>query len=334
MRSVGGKETNRNVLVDGNNLIRRVYHAFIEKDQNIGPDKIGLTLLKETLYLLTSWLHDIKSPTKVILFLDGSPSRRLSLDPEYKKTAKRKPVDLGGGIALKDGSYFEDSVSLIKYVFLKLGCDVCYGPHEEADDLIASFTSQNPDSINIVISSDKDFFQLVSPRTILYRPGATPHRFYDSERVSEYFQEKFGFPLKPSQVRMFKTLTGDSSDNIPGIPRLRKSAAVRLYEIESIDELSKSGFPGLSATERSKCTDGIHRIALNWDLVGLHYDLDLAAHTEKSDADFKLAKKICNDNGIDLDTSVFRIGVNSKAPTPTVDSPVEQPSKYLQSFSW
>ena len=315
MRTIGGPETVRHILIDGNNILRRVYYAFVEaREKNGEPPivdrkgvKIGLAY--GFFSFLPSLLYDLASPTKISVFLDGKPKRRLEMDASYKDD-DRKSLDVGDPIKLLDGREFPDQVEFIKYVMGHLGCDIYFDPDEEADDLIASFVGSNPGNVHMIVSSDKDFFQLVKDRVVVYRPGAPPPRLYDAERVEEYYEKKYGFRLKPSQVRIFKSLTGDPSDNITGVPRIRKKAIFPLLcEFSSVDEIVESGMRTLSATERRNLVELKDRINLNYELVGLKFGVDLSkCLTAAHGFDFDIANQACSELGINLDTTPFRIG--------------------------
>jgi DNA polymerase I len=322
MRRIGGDETRRHVLVDGNNLLRKAQYVFIEDRLKQGLDPIinkrgaQIGLSYGTLGLLPSWLYDLSNPTKISVFFDGKPARRLRMDPEYKQTEDRKSLDTGGPVQLSDGTEFPSQVAFISMVFRKLGCDVYWHHEEEADDLIASAICMDPGAIHIIISDDKDFFQLISDRTVIYRPGVPSPRLYDSERIGEYYMKKHGCKVLPSQIRMFKSLTGDKSDNIHGVPRIRKKAAFTLCDAENVDAAITTGMVALSPTERSKLVELRDRICLNWELVALKNDIDILSCLLPANPDFEAARTMCDDMGIQLDTTPFRVGPHSIRNTP------------------
>lgn len=322
MRHIGGDETRRHVLVDGNNLLRRVQYVFIEDRLKQGQDpivgrhgeKIGMSY--GTLSLLPSWLYDLSNPTKISIFFDGTPVRRLGMDSEYKQTEDRKTLDVGDPVRLSDGTEFPNQVSFISEILRKLGCDVYWHHEEEADDLIASAIKLDPNAVHIIVSADKDFFQLVGDRTVVYRPGVPPPRLYDAERIGEYYMKKYKCRVLPSHIRMFKSLTGDTSDNIHGVPRIRKKAAFTLCEAENVDAAIATGMVELSETERSKLIEFRDRICLNWELVALKNDIDMSACLSPATPDFEAARKMCDDIGVPLDTTPFRVGPYSVQNTP------------------
>lgn len=143
-----------------------------------------------------------------IFVSDGIDSRRVrkSLYPEYK--AKRKPAD----------SSIYDGINLFKNFLLHAPANVlrCEIPHAEADDVIANLVKKRhllgiPSPIEIV-STDKDLTQLLK---------------YGSEIRT---LAKLPEGVEPKWVHLYKTLVGDASDNIPGVPGMGKSAFMKLPE--------------------------------------------------------------------------------------------------------
>ncbi len=344
MRQVGGSETVRNVLLDVNNLLYRAYFAFVDprlkaerhNEENphqripVPPAKVcrlptddgglhgmDLDLVLGSLKILTSWLYDISKPTRIIAFFDGVPARRSALFPEYKKRDKDEAkqavyIETGTGPAalLRDGTKVHGPVSLLAHLFRLVGCDVYHHPDEEADDLIASFVRAHPENINIIVSSDKDFFQLVSDRTVVYRPGPETPRIHDAERVADRMEKLYKVRVGPDRIRMFKALTGDSSDGIDGIFRLRKKVAAPLCHLGSVAEVYETGLPGFSREEKTKALALRDQIELNYKLVGFYDQLDLSAALRPEAGNFALAREIlCEDLSVtDVDLSPFRVG--------------------------
>lgn len=348
MRNVGGQEVHRNVLVDVNNLLYRAYFAFIgprlaaekhnaECDPGdrvpVPPASMARLLRHGTgefldmdvgivygcLKILASWLYDINKPTRIVAFFDGLPARRTALFPDYKKRDKddvKQVVHIEGpgtselSVNLRDGTRVFGPVSLLAYVLRLLGCDVFHHEGEEADDLIATFVRKNPDNVNIIVSSDKDFFQLVGDRTVVYRPGPDKPRIHDAERVEDRMEKLYKVRVGPSQIRMFKALTGDSSDGIPGVHGLRKKSAAPLCHLASVAEVYETGLPTFSKGERGKAIAARSQVELNYDLVGFYDDLDLAECLQPAAGDFALAGSILREDLslTDVDLLPFRVG--------------------------
>ena len=293
----------RNVLIDGNNLLHRAHAVFV-KDRT-GPDVMTSSggyptgLIYGVLSMLADWVPSISRPTRMVFFLDGVPKRRLAMDPGYKfKEESDMPGKSDTPLRLSDGYEARNELDVIVHVMKLLGADFCYHPDEEADDLIASYVRSRFDDMCVIISSDKDFYQILawSDRVVIYRPGLKTNRFFDAERAEEDMLTRFKVRVPPSNIRMFKALTGDSSDGIVGIPRLRKRVAAPLCRFESVDELYGSDFPGFSKAEREKAAALKERIRLNFELIGLNDRLDLGPILQDSEPDFKAASRILKED--------------------------------------
>ena len=322
MRHIGGAETKRHVLVDGNNLLQRAYYVCVEgriKDGRpllSGPKGYPTGIIYGFLSFLSSWLYDMQPIASVQVFFDGAPARRRALDPTYKIKRDDNKYNLRLGSAdtvkipltLRDGYEAESDIAVLSHLLSLLGCDVYHNKKEEADDLIATFCKQKAGSVRIVVSDDKDFFQLlVDPRVVTYRPGSKDHKWVDAEASAEVWGRLFKgkHPKVPcEQVRMFKTLCGDSSDGIVGVPLLRKRVAMTVCHLPTPDDVIASGMPGFSASERNKALEAQERIKLNWQLVGLVDDLDLSESLYAAAPNYQLAVDICREdllmNGLDL----------------------------------
>jgi len=295
---------NRYVLVDGNNILHRANAIFVKNkldDPLINDNGYPTGLVYGVFSMLGDWISSVDNPTSMKFFLDGTPARRRVLDPEYK--IKENPVRLETEdcpITLSNEFEARNPVHIIIHILNLLGVDIYYSSEEEADDLIASFVKAHPNDIHIIMSSDMDFYQLlVSPNVVIYRPGIKGNRFFDAERAEEHLFDKFKARIPPANVRMFKSLTGDSSDLIVGIPRLRKKVAAPLCSSKSVDEFYASKLPGFSKKEREKTLALRERIELNWELIGLVDDIDLSPLCTPSNPDFAMANKILqNDLGV------------------------------------
>lgn len=336
MRTVGGPETQRHVLVDGNNLLQRVYYVFIEgriKSGNpllSGPRGYPTGLIYGCLSFLSSWMYDLEPITSVSVFFDGSSARRRALDPTYKASREEQkrglrlsgPDAVNNPITLRDGFEASSEIQVLVHLLRLLGCDIYHDLEEEADDLIATYCKLHPDTVRVIVSDDKDFFQLLTdPRIVTFRPGAKDNRFCDAEGAEAVWGRllKGKHPKVPcSHVRMFKTLCGDHSDDIVGVPLLRKRVAVGVCHHPTVDDVLKSGLPGFSALEKEKLQSLSDRLKLNWELVGLKEDLDINKCLSRSHQDFRLASDICREDLLmdGLDLGPFRPAKDSPAPGP------------------
>lgn len=302
---------NKYVLIDGNNILHRAQAIFVknrEDDPLLSSKGYPTGLVYGVFSMLGDWIPAISGATSIKFFLDGIPARRRDLDPEYKVKENATRLETEDcPIELLNGLQAKNPVHVVIHLLKLVGIDIYHDPNEEADDLIASFVKSNPNDVHVIVSSDMDFYQLlVNHNVVIYRPGIKGNRFFDAERAEEHLRDKFKVSIPPANVRMFKSLTGDVSDLITGIPRLRKKVAAPLCAHVNVDELYASGLPGFSKKEKEKALELRERIKLNWELIGLVDDIDLEPLCVKSTPDFAVADRILKD-----DLSIFTIPIYS-----------------------
>lgn len=324
---INGQRSNTNILVDGHNILYRSHFGYVERDAplNIRSRKFNpswsIELVYGVLTLTSSFLSEIDGAHNLYIFYDGKPKRRIEKSPDYKSTRESKKVDSGLDIDV-DGITGRGEVEFLSSFFRRAGATVFRDMEEETDDLIATFISKHPNDVNIIISDDRDFFQLVGGKTVQYRPCT--RSFYDEDRIPSYMEEKYKVRVGASGIRMFKTLTGDSSDNIIGIPRIRKKLVERFCGM-NIEEFLKADHSMFSKSEQQKIKEGADRLRTNWDLVSFYDDLDLESAKRPSCTDFNLCEKALetmNIPGVDL--SPFK-RIKPQGTQPVVNKIVELP---------
>jgi DNA polymerase-1 len=329
VRSIGGPETRRHVLVDGNNLAYRSHYSFVEgrvkagKPAMFSASGFPTGMIYGFLTILASWLYDVPRITRVSVFFDGSPERRLAMDPSYKSGRSSGVLNAETLFTARDGSMLKGTIEVLTRILLHLGCDVYWSPSEEADDLIASFVSSKPGETHFIMSADKDMFQLVDDRVVVCRPGH--EGFFDAERVASHMEKLTrpssrgtGVRVLPHQIRMFKSLTGDSSDSIPGVQRIRKKSAFSLCSHPDVRSMYDSGLPSLSGSERASVLAARERVELNYALVGLDSGIDLEPLRRTGTLSVPAAIEMCQEdlNMGPLDFASFRLGRVVQPPKP------------------
>ena len=201
----------RYMLIDGLNLFFRnfsVINAVNSNGMHIG----GLGGFFRSLGALTKAIQ----PTQIVVVFDGvgSSNNRKNIIPEYKSNRNITRVtkhELFDHIDEEDESKYNQIVRIIEYL-TTLPVKVITLPSTEADDLIAYMSEklpQTPEEKVFIVSSDKDYLQLITPQVIVYRP--VEREFYTEAVVREKFN------LDPHNFLIYKTLLGDSSDALPGI---------------------------------------------------------------------------------------------------------------------
>lgn len=197
------------LLVDGSNMAYRAYYRF-GKLHNKTMGYIGTTYGLYTM-LMNAVLRF--QPDHLMVFLDSHESKnsnfRLGIYPDYKgqRDAQKKKLDF-------DTDVFNENIKLSRKVLKLSGIGVVYdtqGLGLESDDYLAAFALKCKGK-KLILSSDKDFFQLISPDISMFHTGK------DMYIKPKNIVKEVGFTA--SEHRDFLILNGDTSDNIPGIKGL------------------------------------------------------------------------------------------------------------------
>lgn len=261
------------LLIDGMSLVFQSFYAIrnLTNDAGMSTGAV-LGFVRQVKKLIAK----VKPEYIVAVFDSPGPTFRNEIYPEYKANRQSPP---------------EDFHTQLPYIFNSLkamGILQCSQSGFEADDLIGTLAKvSEPWGVRVLIAtSDKDMFQLVDERVRVLRMVKDDVRIYGSAEV----RERMGVP--PEQIIDYLALVGDSSDNIPGVPRIGpKTAASLLGQIGSLE--------GLLAN--------LDQIA-NVRQKGL-----LEEHAEQARLSYKLAKIAC-DVKIDLSLDQAKCEPDMAAP--------------------
>jgi len=149
----------------------------------------------------------------------------------------------------------------------------------EADDIIAEL-ARKAAAKNMrvtIVSSDKDILQLVDEHITVFNPYKDEGVFYDASGV------KGRFGVEPERIMDIIALTGDTADNIPGVPGIGEKTAARLIrDYGTIDKLLKNISKVEPEKIRQAISEHIQRVKLNKELVDLHESLGLKLDLKKA----------------------------------------------------
>jgi len=166
-------------------------------------------------------------PDEVYVIFDGvgSSNNRKNLIPEYKSTRNQQRItnwEIFEDHSEENDAKIDQIVRTIQYL-KTLPVKVLSIDKTEADDIIAYLSNvlSSKDTRTFIVSSDKDFIQLVDYYKVLYRP--MEKEFY----TKDFMISKYGFP--PENFIIYKLLMGDSSDNIRGIKGLGLKKLYKLF---------------------------------------------------------------------------------------------------------
>jgi DNA polymerase-1 len=242
----------RVLLVDGHHLAYRTFHALKGLTTSRGePVQAVYGFAKSLLKALKE-----DGDSVIVVFDAKAPSFRHEAYEGYKAGRAPTPED------------FPRQLALIKELVDLLGLARLEVPGYEADDVLASLAKKaEREGYEVrILTADKDLYQLLSDRIHVLHPEGyliTP----------AWLWEKYG--LRPDQWADYRALTGDESDNLPGVKGIgEKTARKLLEEWGSLERLLKN-LDRLRPAIREKILAHMDDLKLSWDLAKVRTDLPL-----------------------------------------------------------
>jgi len=256
----------RVMIIDCMNIYLRSYIV----NPSLSVNGIPIGGFKGFLETLQKLCREIR-PDKVIVAWDcgGGSRKRRTIDKNYK--GGRTPIRLNRQVRNMSLREEQDNkiwqqIRLSEYLNQLPIIQYCI-EDVEADDIIAYLVQNNRlnDHIKIIISSDKDFFQLCDDKTIVYRPT-------QKEILNKYsILEKYG--IHPNNFALARAIVGDTSDNLKGISGAGLKTISKRFSflVEETDYLIQDILDECEAVEKKLL---IHkRILENTSLIKKNYKL-------------------------------------------------------------
>ena len=242
-------------IIDGSSYLYRAYHAMpplsTSKGQPTGAIK-GVTNMLMTLK------KDSEGSPIIVVFDAKGKTFRSEIYTEYKANRPPMPEDL------------RQQLDPLKEICKAIGFPLIEIPGVEADDVIATLVNKAKEkNFKAVVSSlDKDLMQLVEDPNITIM-NTMKHQIFTEDKVFE----KFG--VQPNQIRDMLALVGDSSDNIPGVPKVgQKTAAKWLNEYKNLDGI-KDNAELIKGVVGENLRNSLADLERNVELVSLKDDVEL-----------------------------------------------------------
>jgi DNA polymerase I len=263
------KTAPRIFLIDAYALIYRAFFAFANRpltnsrgENTSAPWGFANFLLK---------IRETYAPDYLAVVFDAGMSDRERLYPEYKATREKMPEEL------------EASLPRIREMVAGFRDEVVELDGFEADDVIGTLARQAAEAglEAVIVSGDKDFYQLIGPQIHLLNPGRGGPSGVQSEWVDpSNASERMGIP--PEQVVDYLALIGDSSDNVPGAPGIGPKTAIELLQAHgSLDRLLEVA-PTLSGKRaREALTGHADQVRLSRTLVTIRRDLPITLDLDR-----------------------------------------------------
>ena len=201
------------VILDSNAVIHRAYHALPPFST---ADGVMVNAVYGYAKLLLKVIKDIKPDIVLAAFDVAGDTFRHNQFEDYKANRVAADQDL------------YDQIPLVKELLQAIDIPILELSGYEADDVIGTVAEQTHKTSNelVIVTGDMDTMQLVRPRISVYtlRKSINDTVIFDTEAVIAKYQ------IHPDQVRDFKGLKGDPSDNIPGVPGIGDMRAVNLLK--------------------------------------------------------------------------------------------------------
>jgi DNA polymerase-1 len=269
------------LLIDGLNTYLRCFSATPTMDDD-GRHIGGITgfLLSMGAAIRTH------KPTRVVIVFDGKggSQRRRKLFPEYK-SHRRMMTKLN---RTYDFNTLDEEQLAMKWQLVKLVELLAFLPvlsthieNVEADDVIAYLASyvETKGGKSIIMSTDKDFLQLINESTSVWNPAKK--KMYREENTVE----DYGF--HPNNFLLYRAVTGDKSDNIPGVDGIKEKTLIKHFpelaspEKRDIDFLLESARQQIAAKKKppvvlTKLLESEEQLKLNTQLMRLDDDAEIS----------------------------------------------------------
>jgi len=204
------------LLVDGNALVHRAYHALPPLTAPKTGEIVGAVYGFAS--MLVRAINDLKPTHTAVAFDRKAPTFRHELFTEYKAHRPATPDEL------------INQLGRVREVVRAFQIPIFEMDGYEADDIIGSLSTQaaRQNIQTVILTGDADMMQLVSPLIKVFypRPGGSfsDAILYDEAAV----KQKYG--VEPVLIADLKALKGDPSDNIPGVPGVGEKTALKLVQ--------------------------------------------------------------------------------------------------------
>jgi len=210
-------------LLDGMALAYRAYFSFINRPL-VNSRGENTSAIFGFVNALMKILNEDAPEHIAVVFDTKEPTFRHVMYDQYKATREKMPEDMAGQI-----DKLKDVVRAFNVPVIELA-------GYEADDIMGTLArkAERENIETLLVTGDKDFMQLVSPHVRIYRPGKQGDQWeiLDAKAVLE----KFG--VEPSHVVDVLALTGDKSDNVPGVYGVGDKTAIPLVrEFGTVENL-------------------------------------------------------------------------------------------------
>ncbi len=255
----------RLLLIDGHYYVYRSFFAIPNLSNSRGEPTNAIFGFTKTLRLM---IKHLQPELGAVFWDEGMPERRVKLQPAYKETRKEMPLPM-----VPQLEFIQELTPLLGFKNISL-------PNTEADDLMGCYamTACKRKGMEVILATnDKDLYQLIGPCVKVYTTAkadlATPK---DAFALLGEAEATAKWDVPPKMIGDVLALSGDSVDNIPGVPGLgRKTASALIKEFGGLDNLLAKIDKVKSDKMRVKLTVAREQIEQNRKMVELDCHMEL-----------------------------------------------------------
>ncbi len=252
---------NKLVIIDGNSLLYRSFYALPLLTAGDGLYSSAIYGFANTIIKIS---NDIK-PTHIVVAFDYSKHTfRNELFADYKGTRKPMPEEL------------KCQLEPVKQMLNLMNITYIEKQGYEADDIIGTLSRMFADTDVIIVTGDRDSFQLISDNVKVYFNvrGMTDVKIMDLNKM----QQEYG--MTPFEFITLKALQGDNSDNIPGVKGIGPKSAIELvHKYKTLDQIYDN-LNNESAGIVSKLKEQKEMAYLSYELSKINCEVDIDCKLE------------------------------------------------------
>lgn len=317
----------KRLLIDGTNVAHIHFAANPARDINGTPAGIIKGMLG-----MAAHVNAVHKPQEILCFWDGPGGslQRRKIYKGYKEGRKTRSL-VGTQYQFSTPDQAEENydwqTDYVRKLYEFCGINSIVTENYEADDGIAYIIRENPEDEHVIISCDKDFFQLVSEKNKVYNPISK--REIDIESVLKDWE------IHPSNWLFYRSISGDKSDNLDGVRGFGPKTLKKLFNLSRAEEIGTNviseGISLLNEIEKEEkklspkeqrmlknlnsLLENQELIDRNWKLMNLKEPLMPFASKRSIDFQIESFQSKFNDKDFYIEMKKLSLGINPLLPT-------------------
>lgn len=250
------------LLIDGTALVFRAFYGI--RNPMVNSQGLQTNAIYGFFNILFKTLTTYRPDYFAVCFDRSEPTRRHKEYSEYKANRSKAPDELYA------------QIPIIKDILQKANLNFVEKAGYEADDIIATLDQahNSPNIHNYIYSADFDLLQLISNETFVIKPSSQEEKIVNYDLFVKKNQ------ITPSQIPDLKGLSGDSSDNLPGVKGIGpKTATKLLLEYKTLENIYDN-IDQIKGSTKSKLLESKEIALMCKDLAKLNYKTPIQTELE------------------------------------------------------